>query len=112
MPYYDMDGRTTIDAGVASRDVARITRAEEILSTAKERVDAFAMQAGQMQGETASAICEKAMELSRSMADIISGCSLTAFFIQQTVAHYEHLDREVKETIGAFGGGSSGGGVR
>ena len=56
-------------------------------------------QAADGQGETATAVVEKANELKMQIEKLISALENTEDYISRTVAKYKRIDKEVTESI-------------
>jgi len=111
MAYKDSSGRITIDEQAAAQDIRRLQEAMQILSDSRKAIVNIINQASGEQGLAARAICEKAREMCGLIDALNNRLSETASFISRTVAHYQEVDRQVKEAIQASTAGwSSGGG--
>lgn len=99
MALKDSSGRITIDEVAAQNDVRKISQARDILYGSKRTLDNIISQASGEQGQTASAIVEKATELNKQINSMIERLDETSSFISNTVAHYQEVDRLLKEAI-------------
>ena len=101
MAYYDENGRITIDEVAAQADIRRIETAIASLNNSKKAINNLIQQATSEQGQTSSAIIEKATEMRNQIDAVISRLSETASFISRTVTHYQWVDQKIKEAINA-----------
>lgn len=101
MAYYDYNGTITIDEQAARSDIQKIQNALPNLQAAKSALDRLISEGSTTQGNTGTAIVEKANELNTRLAQLIQALEETKSCIQQTVVHYQRLDAEVKAAIAA-----------
>lgn len=106
MALYDENGRITIDEVAAQRDVKKIREALSYLNESRRTINNLIQQATATQGETGSAIIEKAGELRGQIDALIARLNETESFINKTVAHYQRVDQQVKDIISSTGGGA------
>ena len=99
MAYKDSSGRITIDEQAAAQDIRRLQEAAQILKDSRKAIANIINQASGEQGLTARAICEKAREMCNNIDALINRLNETSSFISRTVAHYQEVDRQVKEAI-------------
>ncbi len=99
MAYKDSSGRITIDEQAAAQDIRRLQEAAQILKDSRKAIVNIINQASGEQGLTARAICEKAREMCNLIDGLINRLNETSSFISRTVAHYQEVDRQVKEAI-------------
>ena len=99
MALKDSSGRITIDEQAAQADIRRIGQAVDYLENSKRAIDNILNQASDERGRTADAIVVKTMELGKQIQDMIARLNETSSFISRTVAHYQEVDRQVKEAI-------------
>ena len=101
MAYYDENGRITIDESAAQADIKRIETAIASLNNSKKAINNLIQQATSEQGQTSTAVIEKATEMRNQIDAMIARLSETASFISRTVAHYQWVDQKIKEAINA-----------
>lgn len=99
MAYKDSSGRITIDEHAAQQDIQKINQAKSALENSKKALENIINQASNEQGQTAIAIVEKATELKNQINTMIGRLNETSSFISNTIAHYQEVDRLVKEAI-------------
>lgn len=99
MAYKDSSGRITIDEQAAAQDIRRLQEAMQILKDSRKAIVNIINQASGEQGLAAQAICEKAREMCNAIDALVNRLSETSSFISRTVAHYQEVDRQVKEAI-------------
>lgn len=99
MAFYDENGKITIDEVAAQADIRRIETAIASLNNSKKAINNLIQQATSEQGQTSSAIIEKATEMRNQIDSMIGRLSETASFISQTVSHYQWVDQKIKEEI-------------
>lgn len=99
MALYDENGTITIDENAADYDIRRINEALFHLQNSRAALNNLIKQAVDYQGNTGTAIIEKATELRSQVDDMINRLNETATFIRRTVDHYQWLDHQVKEAI-------------
>ena len=99
MAYKDSSGRITIDEQAAAQDIRRLQEAMQILKDSRKAIVNIINQSSGEQGLTAQAICEKARQMCNYIDDLVNRLSETSSFISRTVAHYQEVDRQVKEAI-------------
>lgn len=103
MAFYDENGRITIDEAAAQADIRRIEAAISSLDNSKKAMDILIQQAASEQGQTSSAVIEKATEMKNQISAMISCLSETASFISRTVSYYRQTDQKIKEQINNTG---------
>lgn len=101
MAYYDYNGTITIDENAARADINRIQSAIPKLTAVSGILERMIQEGCSAQGETALAIVEKAGDLNRQVSQLTALLREEAQLIQQTVARYQLLDQQVKQTIEA-----------
>ncbi len=101
MAYYDYNGTITIDENAARADINRIQSAIPKLTAVSGILERMIQEGGSAQGETALAIVEKAGDLNRQVSQLTALLREESQLIQQTVARYQLLDQQVKQTIEA-----------
>ena len=101
MAYYDYNGTITIDENAARADINRIQSAIPKLTAVSGILERMIQEGCSAQGETALAIVEKAGDLNRQVSQLTALLIEEAQLIQQTVARYQLLDQQVKQTIEA-----------
>ncbi|MBO5869590.1 MAG: hypothetical protein J6Q89_02455 [Clostridia bacterium] len=99
MALKDSSGKITIDEYAAQQDIQKIHQAKAALENSKKAIDHIINQACNEQGKTAVAIVEKATELRNQINTMIGRLNETSSFISNTIAHYQEVDRLVKEAI-------------
>lgn len=99
MALKDSSGRITIDEHAAQQDINKLHQAIQHLQNSQRAIENIINQAATEQGQTASAILEKAAELSKRINAMIRNLNETSSFISHTVAHYQEVDRLLKEAI-------------
>ena len=99
MALKDSSGRITIDEYAAQQDIQKINQAKAALENSKKAIENLINQASNEQGQTAVAIVEKATELRNQINTMIGRLNETSSFISSTIAHYQEVDRLVKEAI-------------
>ena len=100
MAYYDYNGTITIDENAARADINRIQSAIPKLTAVSGILERMIQEGCSAQGETALAIVEKAGDLNRQVSQLTALLREESQLIQQTVARYQLLDQQVKQTIG------------
>ena len=101
MAYYDYNGTITIDENAARADINRIQSAIPKLTAVSGILERMIQEGCSAQGETALAIVEKAGDLNRQVRQLTALLREESQLIQQTVARYQLLDQQVKQTIEA-----------
>ena len=101
MAYYDYNGTITIDENAARADINRIQSPIPKLTAVSGILERMIQEGCSAQGETALAIVEKAGDLNRQVSQLTALLREESQLIQQTVARYQLLDQQVKQTIGA-----------
>ncbi len=101
MAYYDYNGTITIDENAARADINRIQSAIPKLTAVSGILERMIQEGCSAQGETALAIVEKAGDLNCQVSQLTALLREESQLIQQTVARYQLLDQQVKQTIEA-----------
>ena len=101
MAYQDENGRITIDAAAAQKDIGRLREAIQVLEDSRSAIRSLKRQAGQLQGAAALAVANQAGRMEKSLNNTIDKLEETISFIQKTVRHYELLDEQIKQAIQA-----------
>lgn len=101
MAYYDFNGTITIDENAAMADVYRIESAIPKLTDVSGVLERIIQEGSGTQGETGTAVVEKAGDLYRQANQLVALLREEAQLIRQTVARYQRLDQEVKQRIEA-----------
>ncbi len=99
MAYRDMNGNITINENAANADIKRLCAAKQYLVDSENAINSLIKQAADGQGETATAVVEKANELKMQIERLISALENTEDYISRTVAKYKRIDKEVTEAI-------------
>lgn len=99
MAYRDMNGNITINENAANADIKRLCAAKQYLVDSENAINSLIKQAADGQGETATAVVEKANELKMQIEKLISALENTEDYISRTVAKYKRIDKEVTEAI-------------
>ena len=99
MALKDSSGKITIDEVAAQQDVQKLLRAIEILENAKKAIENLINQAADEKGLTAKAIESKAIEMKNYIVTMINKLRESESFINNTVSHYQEVDRLLKEAI-------------
>ena len=99
MAYMDMNGNITINENAANADIKRLCAAKQYLVDSENAINSLIKQAADGQGETATAVVEKANELKIQIERLISALENTEDYISNTVAKYKRIDKEVTEAI-------------
>lgn len=99
MAYRDMNGNITINENAANADIKRLCAAKQYLVDSENAINSLIKQAADGQGETATAVVEKANELKMQIEKLISALENTEDYISRTVAKYKRIDKEVTELI-------------
>ena len=99
MAYRDMNGNITINENAANADIKRLCAAKQYLVDSENAINSLIKQAADGQGETATAVVEKANELKMQIERLISALENTENYISRTVAKYKRIDKEVTEAI-------------
>ena len=99
MALKDSSGRITIDEYAAHQDIKKIRYATTALEESRKAIENIINQASTEQGQTAVAIVEKATELKNQINKMIGRLNETSSFISTTIAHYQEVDRLLKEAI-------------
>lgn len=97
MAYRDMNGNITINENAANADIKRLCAAKQYLVDSENAINSLIKQAADGQGETATAVVEKANELKMQIERLISALENTEDYISRTVAKYKRIDKEVTE---------------
>lgn len=98
MAYRDMNGNITINENAANADIKRLCAAKQYLVDSENAINSL-IKAADGQGETATAVVEKANELKMQIERLISALENTEDYISRTVAKYKRIDKEVTESI-------------
>lgn len=120
MALYDENGKITIDERAAQYDIRQMEIAIEAIEESQNALTEIIRQANETQGDVGVAIVEKAAEMKQKNIDMINRLKESVSFIRKTVAHYQWLDQQIKESVssaempfgsssGAGGGGGGGG---
>ena len=88
MAYRDMNGNITINENAANADIKRLCAAKQYLVDSENAINSLIKQAADGQGETATAVVEKANELKMQIEKLISALENTEDYISRTVAKY------------------------
>ena len=72
MAYRDMNGNITINENAANADIKRLCAAKQYLVDSENAINSLLKQAADGQGETATAVVEKANELKMQIESLIS----------------------------------------
>lgn len=99
MAYRDMNGNITINENAANADIKRLCAAKQYLVDSENAINSLIKQAADGQGETATAVVEKANELKMQIERLISALENTEDYISRTVAKYKRIDKEGTESI-------------
>lgn len=99
MAYRNMNGNITINENAANADIKRLCAAKQYLVDSENAINSLIKQAADGQGETATAVVEKANELKMQIERLISALENTEDYISRTVAKYKRIDKEVTEAI-------------
>lgn len=99
MSYMDMNGNITINENAANADIKRLRAAKQYLADSENAISSLIKQAADGQGETATAVVEKANELKMQIERLISSIENTEDCINRTVAKYRRIDKEVRDSI-------------
>ena len=99
MPYYDDNGKITIDEAAANADIRRLQTAITQLEKSKKAVISLQRQAAEGEGQTTAAVSEKCGELIGKINDMLNRLEETSAFIKKTVAHYQQVDADLKARI-------------
>lgn len=83
----------------ANADIKRLCAAKQYLVDSENAINSLIKQAADGQGETATAVVEKANELKMQIEKLISALENTEDYISRTVAKYKRIDKEVTESI-------------
>lgn len=97
MAFVDWNGNITIDEAAAEADIRKAEMAVSILRETESALKALAVEAGDFQGDTASAIGDKSQELLVKLQKLISNLESMQSYTRQVVARYRKLDQEIKE---------------
>lgn len=101
MALYDENGKITIDEYAAQKDINRIRTARAALNDSLKTINSLINQASTENGQTSSAIVDKATEMKNQIVDMLNRLSETESFISKTVSHYQWVDQQVKNLINA-----------
>ena len=99
MAYYNANGQITIDEAVALADVRKINAAKEHLAQSRQALQTLISTASGMQGQTGSAIAQKAEEMLTQVNRLIQNLEESAGLINRTVARYQRIDAELAQQI-------------
>lgn len=99
MAYHDMNGKVMIDEAAAQADIRQERQAEQILRRAAQALQAVQNESNSFQGETATAINEKAEQLRRKILSLVSDLEDTQSYTQRVVRRYWLLDQKWKQTF-------------
>lgn len=99
MAFIDWNGNITIDEAAAEADIRKAAAAVTILRETESALKALAVESGDFQGDTASAIGEKSQELLVKVQKLISNLENMQSYTRQVVARYRKLDQQIKEQI-------------
>lgn len=81
-----------IDEAAARSDMAKISQAAQLLKQARQAVSQLLSSAEGMQGQTGSAIAEKAQELQHRIDLLTRQLQTSVALLNSTVVHYQQLD--------------------
>lgn len=101
MPYFDENGRITIDEDAAVKDIKRLRESAQVLKDSRAAIRSMKRQAMEFHGEMSNAIVEKANEMERRQTAMIEKLEETAAYIQRVVNRYQKLDEDIKKAIQA-----------
>lgn len=99
MAYYDANGTITIDEAAAKRDVSKINSAMTCLNQSRRTIVQLISCAESMQGQTGSAIVEKANEMLTRVDKLMRNLETSASLIDSTVCRYQQKDAELAAQI-------------
>ena len=99
MAYHDENGKITIDEVAANSDIEKLTASMQKLAEIKAKFQQLTEQAGQSQGETATAIADKSSEMIAKLTKTQRQLEETIGLIRRTVAHYQQIDQALRDVI-------------
>lgn len=99
MAYHDMNGRIMIDEAAAQADIRLEHQAVQILHRAARALRAVQNETNNFQGETASAIGDKADSLRLQINNLMDDLEETQNYTQRVVRRYWLLDRKWKQAF-------------
>lgn len=99
MAYHDLNGQVMIDEVAAQADIRQERQAEQILRRAARALQAVQNEADGFQGETASAINEKAAALRRQVLSLAEDLEETQNYTRRVIRRYWLLDQKWKKAL-------------
>ncbi len=99
MAFKDSDGRITIDEVAAEKDIKQLQASIEKMNAAIEGLNEIQIQTDDFSGNTGTRIREAAAELISELKQSIQATEESIGLIQATVAKYQRLDQEMKNTV-------------
>jgi hypothetical protein len=97
--YKDSRGKITIDEGEAKSDVKKIDSAKAKLAQARDLLNPDKIENLLLGGTAREALNEQLAKINRELARLESSCGETAGFINRTVAKYQRIDQELRDSI-------------
>ena len=89
------NGIILIDPDAARADISKIKAAISRLEESQNSIKKLSAGAGDMTGQTGTAITEKCSELSAQLNSLKTNLNYTIRLIQSAVAEYQEKDREL-----------------
>jgi gas vesicle protein len=103
MAFKDSNGKITIDEIAAQKDIANIDAAVADLIQARDSINEIMYQSQSFSGKTATTIGEVSAQILKEYNELIEKLEITKTVIKNTVAHYEKIDEDLKNTFNNMG---------
>ncbi|MDR1472248.1 MAG: hypothetical protein LBS75_06970 [Synergistaceae bacterium] len=97
--YRDSSGRIMIDEGEARSDVKKIDSAKSKLAQARDLLNPGKIDGLVVGGSAREALDEKLAKICADLSQLETSCGDTGNFINSTVAKYQRIDREIRDSI-------------
>lgn len=102
MAFRDENGRITIDEIAAQQDVRNLRAAVESMASVHGTLRQVDALASSFSGDTGAAIQEVALQLAARLQELMEQAQEAAGTIEATVAKYQAIDANLKETMDVF----------
>jgi hypothetical protein len=94
-----MGGTIVIDEREARDDIGNIRGAKAKLEEAMKLIDPAKLDDTRMSGKARNALGNQRQRIRRNLSDLSLNCEGTSRFIEQTVAKYQRIDRELAKIV-------------
>lgn len=93
------NGTIRIDPDAAGADIAKLKAALTKLEEARNSIKKLQISAGEMRGQTGTAITEKCRELDAQLRTLETNLNYTIRLIRSAVLEYQEKDRQLADAI-------------